>query len=70
MITGVRVNVVFFFNTQEVKFPLSLDVYDLCTEELQKKLMPMREKFKEDEDAKVEEARKVCVTGWNILAQV
>ena len=39
-----------------MKFPLSLDVFDLCSEELQKKLMPVRAKFKEIEDKKVEEA--------------
>lgn len=41
---------------QDVKFPMSLDVFDLCTEELQQKLMPVRAKFKEIEDKKVEEA--------------
>lgn len=41
---------------QDVKFPMSLDVFDLCTEELQQKLMPVRTKFKEIEDKKVEEA--------------
>lgn len=35
---------------------MSLDVFDLCTEELQQKLMPVRTKFKEIEDKKVEEA--------------
>lgn len=41
---------------KDVKFPLSLDVFDLCSEELQQKLMPVRAKFKEIEDKKVEEA--------------
>jgi len=35
---------------------MSLDVFDLCSEELQQKLMPVRTKFKEIEDKKVEEA--------------
>lgn len=35
---------------------MSLDVFDLCSEELQQKLMPARTKFKEIEDKKVEEA--------------
>ena len=39
-----------------MKFPLNLDVFDLCSEELQQKLMPVRAKFKEIEDKKVEEA--------------
>ncbi|XP_015754897.1 PREDICTED: ubiquitin carboxyl-terminal hydrolase 14-like [Acropora digitifera] len=43
---------------KDVKFPLSLDVFDLCTEKLQQKLMPIRAKFKEIEDKKVEEAAK------------
>ena len=46
----------FIFVQQDVKFPMSLDVFDLCSEELQQKLMPARTKFKEIEDKKVEEA--------------
>jgi len=41
---------------KDVKFPMSLDVFDLCSEELQQKLVPARTKFKEIEDKKVEEA--------------
>ncbi len=44
------------FVQQDVKFQMSLDVFDLCTEELQQKLMPVRARFKEIEDKKVEEA--------------
>ncbi|CAL8106957.1 unnamed protein product [Orchesella dallaii] len=40
---------------KDVKFPMILDVYDLCTKRLQEKLLPMREKFKEWED---EEAQR------------
>uniref|UniRef100_T1IX76 Ubiquitin carboxyl-terminal hydrolase n=1 Tax=Strigamia maritima TaxID=126957 RepID=T1IX76_STRMM len=43
---------------KDVKFPLSLDVFDLCSAELQQKLVPMRTKFKVIEDRKVEEAQK------------
>lgn len=39
---------------KDVKFPLNLDLFDLCTPELQAKLQPMRQKFKELEDSKVE----------------
>ncbi|XP_063626868.1 ubiquitin carboxyl-terminal hydrolase 14 [Cydia splendana] len=39
---------------KDVKFPVELDVYELCTPELQERLMPMRNKFKELEDASVE----------------
>lgn len=44
---------------KDVKFPMDFDAFDLCTSELQKKLMPMREKFKELEDSQVEESRVV-----------
>uniref|UniRef100_A0A2L2Y6Q4 Ubiquitin carboxyl-terminal hydrolase n=1 Tax=Parasteatoda tepidariorum TaxID=114398 RepID=A0A2L2Y6Q4_PARTP len=43
---------------KDVKFSLELDVFELCNEELQAKLTPMRAKFKEVEDKKVEEAQK------------
>ncbi|CAG4987022.1 ubiquitin carboxyl-terminal hydrolase 14 isoform X2 [Colias croceus] len=39
---------------KDVKFPLDLDVYELCSPELQERLTPMRNKFKELEDASVE----------------
>lgn len=41
---------------KDIKFSINLDVFELCTEELQKKLMPMRELFKEDEDRRALEA--------------
>ena len=44
---------------KDVKFPLDFDAFELCSDELQQKLMPMREKFKEQEDKFVEEARQV-----------
>ncbi|XP_031552451.1 ubiquitin carboxyl-terminal hydrolase 14-like [Actinia tenebrosa] len=44
---------------KDVKFPLMLDVYDMCTEELQQKLTPIRSKFKEMEDRKLEEVRNL-----------
>lgn len=43
---------------KDIKFTLSLDVFELCTKELQEKLNPMRAKFKEVEDSRVEEAQK------------
>ncbi|KPJ04040.1 PREDICTED: ubiquitin carboxyl-terminal hydrolase 14 [Papilio xuthus] len=39
---------------KDVKFPLELDVFELCSPELQERLAPMRAKFKELDDAKVE----------------
>lgn len=42
---------------KEIKFSMSLDVFELCTPELQEKLLPMRTKFKEYEDKIVETAK-------------
>lgn len=36
---------------KDIKFPIEFDVFDLCTKDLQAKLVPMRNKFKEQEDA-------------------
>lgn len=44
---------------KDIKFTLSLDVYELCTPQLQERLNPMRHKFKELEDKKLEEAQKI-----------
>ncbi|CAH2284908.1 ubiquitin carboxyl-terminal hydrolase 14 isoform X1 [Pelobates cultripes] len=35
---------------KDVKFPLMLDIYELCTPELQEKMVPYRSKFKDLED--------------------
>uniref|UniRef100_A0A8C9ZNU9 Ubiquitin carboxyl-terminal hydrolase n=1 Tax=Sander lucioperca TaxID=283035 RepID=A0A8C9ZNU9_SANLU len=43
---------------KDVKFPLMLDVYELCTAEVQEKMLPIRSKFKEVEDKKLEEQQK------------
>ncbi|XP_012683374.2 ubiquitin carboxyl-terminal hydrolase 14 [Clupea harengus] len=43
---------------KDVKFPLMLDVYELCTKELQDKMVPLRSKFKEMEDDKLEKQQK------------
>merc|ERR1711874_464529 len=44
---------------KDIKFPMMLDVHDLCASELQNKLLPMRSKFKDYEDAIVEDATKI-----------
>jgi len=44
---------------QDIKFPLSLDIFDLCTPELQQRLIPARDKFKAEEDKRVEAAQMV-----------
>ncbi|XP_047525254.1 ubiquitin carboxyl-terminal hydrolase 14 [Pieris napi] len=41
---------------KDVKFPLDLDVYELCSPELQERLTPMRNKFKELDDALVQQS--------------
>lgn len=44
---------------QDIKFPMSLDVFDLCTPELQQRLTPVRDRFKAEEDKRVEIAQTV-----------
>uniref|UniRef100_A0AAQ4R1B0 Ubiquitin carboxyl-terminal hydrolase 14 n=1 Tax=Gasterosteus aculeatus aculeatus TaxID=481459 RepID=A0AAQ4R1B0_GASAC len=43
---------------KDVKFPLMLDVYELCTAEVQEKMLPVRSKFKEVEDKNLEKQQK------------
>lgn len=43
---------------KDVKFPLMLDVYELCTSKLQEKMLSMRSKFKEMEDKKLEKQQQ------------
>lgn len=43
---------------KDVKFPLMLDVYELCTTEIQEKMLPIRSKFKEVEDKKLEKQQQ------------
>lgn len=42
---------------KDIKFPMSLDVFDLCTPELQQRLTPARDRFKAEEDKRVEIAQ-------------
>lgn len=46
---------------KDVKFPLILDVFDLCSSDLQKKLIPMRECFRiqDEEENKIKKAKKL-----------
>jgi len=44
---------------QDIKFPMSLDVFDLCTPDLQQRLTPERDRFKAEEDKRVEIAQTV-----------
>ncbi|ELT88016.1 hypothetical protein CAPTEDRAFT_159540 [Capitella teleta] len=48
---------------KDIKFPMQLDVFDLCTEELQQRLIPARSQFKEIEDLRVEQMEQVKAKG-------
>ncbi|XP_033118729.1 ubiquitin carboxyl-terminal hydrolase 14-like [Anneissia japonica] len=48
---------------KDVKFPMMFDAFDLCSEELQQKMTPVRDKFKIQEDKKVEEVTKAKAAG-------
>ncbi|XP_036452224.1 ubiquitin carboxyl-terminal hydrolase 14 [Colossoma macropomum] len=43
---------------KDVKFPLMLDVYELCTAKLQEKMVSVRSKFKDMEDKKLEKQQQ------------
>merc|ERR1719348_2276035 len=43
---------------KDVKFPMMLDMFDLCSPDLQERLKPMRAKFKEEDDRLLEEKLK------------
>ncbi|KAK7582471.1 hypothetical protein V9T40_013916 [Parthenolecanium corni] len=44
---------------KDIKFPLDFDAYDLCSPELQEKMTPIRNKFKELEEQQVADAMNV-----------
>ncbi|VVC37785.1 Ubiquitin specific protease, conserved site,Peptidase C19, ubiquitin carboxyl-terminal [Cinara cedri] len=46
---------------KDIKFPIEFDAFELCTQELQEKLVPMRNKFKELEDKLAHEVVKPSV---------
>lgn len=48
---------------KDVKFPLMLDVYELCTQELQEKMTPYRSKFKDVEDKNVAGQKTIAKKG-------
>merc|ERR1712029_465853 len=48
---------------KDVKFPMMLDTFDLCTSELQEKLVSMRTKFKDYEDFIVGQVGSVKAKG-------
>ncbi|KAL5456936.1 hypothetical protein EMCRGX_G034164 [Ephydatia muelleri] len=48
---------------KDVKFPMKLDVYEMCSTSLQEKLLPMRQKFKQVEDQKLIQKAKEITEG-------
>ncbi|KAF6025124.1 USP14 [Bugula neritina] len=48
---------------KDVKFTPSLDVFELCSPELQSKLIPMRERFKAEEERQDEERKQAQLKG-------
>ncbi|KAK6036892.1 hypothetical protein COOONC_25603, partial [Cooperia oncophora] len=48
---------------KDVKFPLILDLCDICTPALQERLRPQRAAVKKEEDAKIERMRKHKMEG-------
>ncbi|XP_065183675.1 ubiquitin carboxyl-terminal hydrolase 14-like [Sycon ciliatum] len=48
---------------KDVKFPLSLDVFDMCTRELQQKLTPMRERMRINDENEIEKSKVAKVAG-------
>ncbi|KAH9281459.1 Ubiquitin carboxyl-terminal hydrolase 14 [Echinococcus granulosus] len=47
---------------KDVKFPLSLDLFEFCTKELQAKLLPQREKARAEDDAEAMAAKSRKIT--------
>ncbi|CAL8075662.1 unnamed protein product [Calicophoron daubneyi] len=43
---------------KDVKFPLDLDLFEFCSDELQKKLLPVRSKMREVEDREIQKLPK------------
>jgi ubiquitin carboxyl-terminal hydrolase 14 len=52
---------------KDIKFAIEFDAYDLCNKDLQAKLLPMRNKFKEVEDAALLEKEQVKFKGDKIV---
>jgi len=50
---------------KDIKFPVMLDMFDMCSKDLKEKLVPMRTKFKEYEDWLVDSAHKLKGKGKN-----
>ncbi|GMT05147.1 hypothetical protein PENTCL1PPCAC_27321, partial [Pristionchus entomophagus] len=51
---------------KDVKFPMTLDLFDMCTPALQEKLRGNRDAFKAMEDAKIEKMRAAKIEGKDV----
>ncbi|KAF8386804.1 usp-14, partial [Pristionchus pacificus] len=51
---------------KDVKFPMTLDLFDMCTPGLQEKLRGNRDAFKAMEDAKIEKMRQAKIEGKDV----
>lgn len=52
---------------KDIKFPIEFDAFELCTKDLQQKLIPMRSKFKESEDAAMAAKEQIKFKGDKIV---
>lgn len=52
---------------KDIKFTVEFDAFDLCSKDLQEKLLPMRNKFKEQEDAAVLSKDQIKFKGDKIV---
>ncbi|KAH8263286.1 hypothetical protein KR044_006877, partial [Drosophila immigrans] len=51
---------------KDIKFPMDFDAFELCTPELQQKLCPMRAKFKDVDDKKMEVEAQINKTAKSL----
>ncbi|KAH8376986.1 hypothetical protein KR093_002549, partial [Drosophila rubida] len=54
---------------KDIKFPIDFDAFELCTPELQQKLCPMRAKFKDVDDKKMEVESQINKTAKSVEAE-
>ena len=52
---------------KDIKFPVMLDMFDMCSKELQDKLRPARTEFKAYEDWLVDQVRNNCSLGLQLI---
>jgi len=55
---------------KDVKFTVNLDVYELCTPELQEKMKPMRDQFKAEDDKEMEKKLAISMKEKEVAQDV